>query len=48
MCAPISATVASSISSASFATSVLINQILAFVAIVSIFGYKVAKIVKLL
>ncbi len=46
MCAPISATIANSVASASFATSLLINQVLAVITILSIVGYKVFRIVK--
>ncbi len=46
MCAPVSATIASSVTSTSFAASLLMNQILAAVMILSIVGYKVVKIVR--
>jgi len=46
MCAPVSATIANSVTSASFATSLLINQVLALAAILSVMGYKVFRIVK--
>ncbi len=46
MCAPISTTV-SSVTSSSFATAMLTNQILAITTILSVIGYKLAKILKL-
>ena len=47
MCAPISATIGGSITSASFATAMLFNQILAIATIVSLFGYKILRFIKL-
>ena len=46
MCAPISATIGGSITSASFATAMLFNQILAIATIVSLFGYKIVRFIK--
>ncbi len=46
MCAPVSATVGGSVTAMSFATTMLINQILAIVGILTVVGYKVVKTVK--
>ncbi|WP_457549349.1 hypothetical protein [Archaeoglobus sp.] len=45
MCAPISTTVGS-LTSTSFATTLLFNQVLAVATLISIFGYKLVRIVK--
>jgi hypothetical protein len=45
MCAPISATVGG-VTSTSFATTLLINQILAVATLISVLGYKLVRIVK--
>ncbi len=46
MCAPISATVGGSVSSLAFATSLMLNQVLAAVTILAFVGYKIVKIAK--
>ncbi len=48
MCAPISATVGGVTSTSSFATALLINQILAVATLISVLGYKLVRIVKAL
>ncbi|GEM_PF-1759953 len=46
MCAPVSATIGGGVSSLSFATSMLLNQILAIATILAFVGYRVARIAK--
>lgn len=46
MCAPVSATIVNGATSTTFATSLLINQVLAALTILSVVGYKALKVIK--